>query len=361
MKKLLKTILATAISLVTLVGCDFSRPSNGDVKLVSMKTSLVEPSREQPKAQIKKANESETSSEENEKVDYQYVLLDMSETDFYVTINLSNPKDYHILDFNLTCDDKDLKLYVENSPTLLTSLKSINWLGDTNTSYTLHFQSTSDKFLSTLRIKKMLYIDRDNARVKYNADVSTNNEVSIYKVTNTTLDNVYFKENKIYFTINSTDEHISNIKLNGNEVALNKETFIELEENKPYLWTNNNDINLNLTYTINVGELSLEKAKQYSLTISDYVIFMINKGIFRFYANKQFNWEKVEVYNKEGVLLEPTRIENEVNDDENYWAYWFSKKENIGFVKVYTKEYVYTITPLDYQTEETSFVINKIN
>ena len=125
----------------------------------------------------------------------------------------------------------------------------------------MQFQSESENFLSTLRINKLLYIDREKASIKYNADVSTNNEVNIYKVNNVQLENVQMKDDKIAYSVIIEDNHIENIKVNEKEIDLNKENFVKFTDDEKNVF---NKVDLTLSYEINLGNNILYKEKEYS-------------------------------------------------------------------------------------------------
>lgn len=113
---------------------------------------------------------------------YQFVVLMNDTTNFELTIKLDNPKDYHIFDFTLICEDENAKVLVDNEYELLSNLKSLNWRGTTNTKYVLKMQVSSVEFVNTISLTSMYYSDRADGTIKYDVDLDNKGTIDVYRL-----------------------------------------------------------------------------------------------------------------------------------------------------------------------------------
>lgn len=149
----------------------------------------------------------------------QLLLLQRGELEFKLTITLDNKKDYHILDFNLSCDDEKLKIKINDVYVKLSSINSINWSGDTNEKCELEFYSESEEFLKTLTITSIFYVDRENLNVKNLVDLNDKESVKIYREKGITMKYIGVVDNFDKFEMYASEHLVlDNVFCNGEKV-----------------------------------------------------------------------------------------------------------------------------------------------
>lgn len=258
MKKILSFGLMV-LCLLMIVSCGNSK--NGKVKLISL-TGYAET---QVLSKTKKLANT-TSTMTNDAIDYQYLVVKETAQSIGLTITLDNPNDYHIFDFKLQCDDLNAKVKINDSYSLISDLKSINWKGDTNESYTISIQLTQNLENTVLTITNLYYSDRKTGDNTYAADLNNKGTFYVYKLDNGVsvnfIKNSYLDGNYSY-SIAYTDSRIKNVNIvcNGikydysSTITLASTTFkidysYELDDNVEYKQTTNYSLDVNNLFEI---------------------------------------------------------------------------------------------------------------
>lgn len=207
----MKKIFGLLVCLLALVGVSScgdkqSLSVNNQVKLVSFKED----------------NKAKMTKNDNRVTDYQFAVLMNSETELDLTITLDNPNDYHIFDFTLSCEDEKAEILVDGEYVLLNSVKSINWKGDTNTSYTISLKISSSDYLNKIAITSMYYSDRSDGTSKETVDLNKKETVDIYRLYDGVSVNVV-DYNTYKLELNDSHVDQNSIKVNGKSYLLSEE------------------------------------------------------------------------------------------------------------------------------------------
>lgn len=263
MKKILSIISATIMlfcSISILAGCNSKDSSNSNSKaeVVLDKVSAAAYTETAIQTQsISIFNMSENSingmSDNNEEKnsnapidapsDYTFILKSQLEINF--DIKLSNPKNYYIMDFKLTCDEEQIEYYDEKMEKW-TPINDvwIRWSGSNNqeSRYRLKLP-TPEISPDKIKISEMYYSDRTDGTNKTAVNMNNKETYTVYKVEDNllTTETVSNSREKYVFRINKmegveilnvTENGVDLTSADGNyEVTSNGKIVIEYQKN----------------------------------------------------------------------------------------------------------------------------------
>lgn len=116
-----------------------------------------------------------------------YTIIYKTETTIYFTINLSNPKNYYIMDFRLTCSERGAAIRQGDGYASLESQPYIRWdeavsrMGNTRATYEIEL-SDPNTSPTSIRILDMYYSDRSDGSNKTAVNMNNKDVYTVYKV-----------------------------------------------------------------------------------------------------------------------------------------------------------------------------------
>lgn len=157
-----------------------------------------------------------------------FITIDSEENHIYFTINLSNPNDYYIFDFKLTCSNKDVEICQNNEMVKLDNDNfHIRWdeaserHGNQKAMFELQLPECKDKDIS-LTISEMYYSDRADGSNKTAVDLNGKSKFTIYKFDERpveTVERMNSTEN-FRFKIKSVENAtVKSVQLDGTEIT----------------------------------------------------------------------------------------------------------------------------------------------
>lgn len=267
MKKILSIISATIMffcSISILAGCNSKDSSNSNSKaeVVLDKVSAAAYTETAIQTQsISIFNMSENSingmSDNNEEKnsnapidapsDYTFILKSQLEINF--DIKLSNPKNYYIMDFKLTCDEEQIEYYDEKMEKW-TPINDvwIRWSGSNNqeSRYRLKLP-TPEISPDKIKISEMYYSDRTDGTNKTAVNMNNKETYTIYKIESSLeiikMTDIINSENEFSFKI----DKIEGAEITGVVFDRNK---ITPDENGVYKLTKNGKLEIKYTYKV---------------------------------------------------------------------------------------------------------------
>lgn len=210
MKKKFFAIILGIISIFSLAACGKKAKgtNRSEVKLMSLSSPT------ESESKLMSATYGKTLASEDS-LDYQYVVLTEGYNEAYyfdLKITLDNPKDYHILDFNLTCDDTSAAIYLENEYKLISDLRSINWQGSTNSEYTIKIKLNKTLDNVELNITNIFYAERESSKLTYSADLNNRGTFYVYELdidADIQMSMVNIQDGKFYYKLEYNTERLS--------------------------------------------------------------------------------------------------------------------------------------------------------
>lgn len=236
---------------------------NGQVKLNSI---YYEEVAEQTTETTRKGMSFKLTTTQSNTIDYQYVVVDKEEI-ITLVIKLDNPKDYHIFDFTLTCDDENAKILINEEYKLISEQKSINWLGGNNVEFKVKIQLTNDLEDTEINITNIYFSDRETGENVYTADLNNKGTFYVYKIIEHIEFEVLDTENKgLWYQVSELDPRIKNLVIEVYDIAKTKtgELYQEdIVDNK--IWAKS--INLVITFDVEISDTFTYTAEKKEINI----------------------------------------------------------------------------------------------
>lgn len=117
-----------------------------------------------------------------------YTIIYKTQTTLYFTINLSNPKNYYILDFRLTCAEEDVTVKQGNHYSNINSENTyIRWdeavdrIGNHTATFELHLPNANIT-PDNIKISEMYYSDRTDGTNKTSVNMNNKETYTVYKI-----------------------------------------------------------------------------------------------------------------------------------------------------------------------------------
>lgn len=300
MKKVLCFVLLSLTLCLTACGNKLDK-----VKLVSFSQENV--------SQVNKRQSGVMSND----VGYQFVVLQDDDYEFDLTIVLDNENDYHIFDFNLTCDDEEIEIIIDNEYVLLKDLKSINWKGGTNSKYTISLISHNKDYLTTLKLTAIYYSDRETKQNVYDVDLNGKETVEVYRVDFGFTSEFECIENKAFkyaLTLNSDVIDKDSIYFGDTKIELNP-------SDKGYVYLPEDKKTYDIKFRYALKE-NLYYDAIYQITVNGIDNLFITwqsceYSVSAFLDTKDTNIKAIEFYNKD------KKIDVEVTYDNDFHIPYF--------------------------------------
>lgn len=117
-----------------------------------------------------------------------YTIIYKTQTTLYFTINLSNPKNYYILDFRLTCAEEDVTVKqgnhysnINNENTYIRWDEAVDRIGNHTATFELHLPNANIT-PDNIRISEMYYSDRTDGTNKTSVNMNNKEIYTVYKI-----------------------------------------------------------------------------------------------------------------------------------------------------------------------------------
>lgn len=117
-----------------------------------------------------------------------YTIIYKTQTTLYFTINLSNPKNYYILDFRLTCAEEDVEVKqgnhysnINNENTYIRWDEAVDRIGNHTATFELHLPNANIT-PDNIRISEMYYSDRTDGTNKTSVNMNNKETYTVYKI-----------------------------------------------------------------------------------------------------------------------------------------------------------------------------------
>ena len=117
-----------------------------------------------------------------------YTIIYKTQTTLYFTINLSNPKNYYILDFRLTCAEEDVTVKqgnhysnINNENTYIRWDEAVDRIGNHTATFELHLPD-ADITSDNIKISEMYYSDRTDGTNKTSVNMNNKETYTVYKI-----------------------------------------------------------------------------------------------------------------------------------------------------------------------------------
>lgn len=117
-----------------------------------------------------------------------YTIIYKTQTTLYFTINLSNPKNYYILDFRLTCAEEDVTVKqgnhysnINNENTYIRWDEAVDRIGNHTATFELHLPN-ADITPDNIKISEMYYSDRTDGTNKTSVNMNNKETYTVYKI-----------------------------------------------------------------------------------------------------------------------------------------------------------------------------------
>ena len=160
-----------------------------------------------------------------EELDFNYIVINKSQTDITFTITLDNPEAYGIDALRVTCDDPEAKIQVDGEfkPIAQEADKTrvINWSSEDPYTKTYNIKTTSEEAIATFKVVDIRLAGHEKFQSKEteNTDLG-NNELKIYKMDDDAIELSVIENTfdyiKFDFIVKTEYEGvISNVKVDG--------------------------------------------------------------------------------------------------------------------------------------------------
>ena len=117
-----------------------------------------------------------------------YTIIYKTQTTLYFTINLSNPKNYYILDFRLTCAEEDVEVKqgnhysnINNENTYIRWDEAVDRIGNHTATFELHLPDANIT-PDNIKISEMYYSDRTDGTNKTSVNMNNKETYTVYKI-----------------------------------------------------------------------------------------------------------------------------------------------------------------------------------
>lgn len=117
-----------------------------------------------------------------------YTIIYKTQTTLYFTINLSNPKNYYILDFRLTCAEEDVEVKqgnhysnINNENTYIRWDEAVDRIGNHTATFELHLPNANIT-PDNIKISEMYYSDRTDGTNKTSVNMNNKETYTVYKI-----------------------------------------------------------------------------------------------------------------------------------------------------------------------------------
>lgn len=264
LKKILSVIFLTLLSLsvIFLMSCKKDNNTDKDNKDnptpgVKSEVTLLSLYASEPTTASVSALDNDESSDKNEfietpniDIEKQYIVIYKSENVINLTIKLSNPNNYYIMDFKLSCEQENVLVHqgshwsnINDSDTYIRWDEGSNRLGNREATFELKLP---DEEISPdiIRVDNLYYSDRTDGSNKTAVNTNNKETYTIYKIeklfeiTEKTVNNV---EAKIKLNVSDT---VSELKLtvDGTEYNVGEDG---------YYYVPGGDLTISGKYTVN--------------------------------------------------------------------------------------------------------------
>ena len=280
---LIITAILITISVSGLSACnkngDSGNNKNAEVTLLKLSAGASSNARyKRNKSAYSTENADLTPDSSNDENDLEfpkdsYTIIYKSQTEINFDILLSNPKNYYIMDFKLTCDDEQIYYYDDK----MDKWNCINdiwirWSGSNNqeSRYRLRLPNpevSPDK----IRVSEMYYSDRTDGTNKTAVNMNNKETYRVYKVedellTTKTVENtlsayrfeVIKKEGVVITSIRDDENNIDLTAESDGTYRMEKDGRIRIEYEKTV-----GDVTYRSSYTKNIVKLKLIRTSYY--------------------------------------------------------------------------------------------------
>ena len=322
LKKILSVIFLTLLSLsvIFLMSCkkdnDTDKDNNKDNPTPGVKSevTLLSLYASEPTTVSVSALDNNESSDKNEfvetpniDIEKQYIVIYKSENVINLTIKLSNPNNYYIMDFKLSCEQENVLVHqgshwsnINDSDTYIRWDEGSNRLGNREATFELKLP---DEEISpdVIRVDNLYYSDRTDGSNKTAVNTNNKETYTIYKI-----------EKLFEITEKTVNNVEAKIKLNVSDTVSELKFTVDGTE-------------------YNVGEDGYYHVPGGDLTIAGkYTVNGLNEVLTKTITGK------ITLINVEVAYVEHTDLSPDTMNIESAWDYW-GKSNNIAaiFIKVY--------------------------